>query len=201
MLDAAVSVFSRRGYHPASMDEIAEVAGISKPMVYAYLGTKEDLFAACLRREADRLIAAVVGVAVDGDDLPPEELLWRGLLAFFGFVDEHRDGWAVLYRQARGEGGSFGTELDSIRERVVDVVSLLIGRAKARHGTELTAGTELDLRVFAHALVGATESLAGWMIDNPKERPHATASRLMNIVWVGFDELLRGAVWRPPQTA
>ncbi|MFD6734770.1 TetR/AcrR family transcriptional regulator, partial [Micromonospora aurantiaca] len=43
MLDAAVKVFSRRGFHAASMDEIADDAGISKPMVYAYLGTKEEL--------------------------------------------------------------------------------------------------------------------------------------------------------------
>ena len=41
MLEAAVSVFGRLGFHAASMDEIAELAGISKPMVYAYLGTKE----------------------------------------------------------------------------------------------------------------------------------------------------------------
>lgn len=52
MLDAAVKVFSRRGFHAASMDEIAEDAGISKPMVYAYLGTKEELFVACLHRRA-----------------------------------------------------------------------------------------------------------------------------------------------------
>lgn len=196
MLDAAVSVFSRRGYHSASMDEIAEVAGISKPMLYAYLGSKEDLFAAGIRREAERLLAAVVG-AVDAQDLPPEELLWRGLRAFFGFVHEHRDSWAVLYRQARGEGGPFGTELDSIRGRAVDVVRLLLVRAKEQHGSGHTAGTDVDLRAFAHALVGATEALAGWMLDNPHERPEATASRLMNIVWVGFDDLLHGAVWRP----
>jgi AcrR family transcriptional regulator len=197
MLDAAVSVFSRRGYHMASMDEIAEAAGISKPMVYAYLGAKEGLFAACVRREADRLLAAVVDVTVGADDLPPEELLWRGLRAFFGFVHEHRDGWTVLYRQARGEGGSLGTELDSIRGRVVDVVALLLVRAKDRHGSEHTSGTDADLRALAHALVGATESLAGWMLDNPDEGPEATAARLMNIVWVGFGDLLRGVVWRP----
>src|SRR5204862_679616 len=44
MLDAAVAVFSAAGYHAASMDEISGRAGISKPMVYAYLGTKEELF-------------------------------------------------------------------------------------------------------------------------------------------------------------
>ncbi len=42
MLDSAVRVFSRRGYHAASMDEIAEDAGISKPMVYAYLAPRKS---------------------------------------------------------------------------------------------------------------------------------------------------------------
>ncbi|GAB3948945.1 hypothetical protein GCM10027614_46930 [Micromonospora vulcania] len=63
MLDAAVKVFSRRGFHAASMDEIAEDAGISKPMVYAYLGTKEELFVACLHREGTRMMQAIAGAA------------------------------------------------------------------------------------------------------------------------------------------
>lgn len=52
MLDAAVSVFGRRGYMAASMDEIAELAGVSKPLVYLYLNSKDDLFSACVDREA-----------------------------------------------------------------------------------------------------------------------------------------------------
>ncbi|MEV7196337.1 helix-turn-helix domain-containing protein [Streptomyces sp. NPDC093510] len=55
-MDVAVRVFAKRGYHGASVDEIAELAGISKPMVYLYLDSKEGLFLACLRREADRLV-------------------------------------------------------------------------------------------------------------------------------------------------
>ena len=101
MLDAAVQVFSRRGYHAASVDEIAETAGISKPMVYAYIGTKEELFIACMRREGDRLVAAVTEAAAEGTS--PDDQLWRGLRAFFAFVTEHRDGWRVLYLQARGQ--------------------------------------------------------------------------------------------------
>ncbi len=69
MLDSAVRIFSRRGYHGASMDEIAEVAGISKPMVYAYLGSKEELFVACLHREGTRMVEAIAGAAAP--DLPP----------------------------------------------------------------------------------------------------------------------------------
>jgi len=59
ILDAAVQVFSRHGYHSASMDEVSDVAGVSKPMIYAYLGSKEDLFGQCIRREATRLLEAV----------------------------------------------------------------------------------------------------------------------------------------------
>lgn len=192
MLDAAVSVFSRRGYHAASMDEIAELAGISKPMVYAYLGAKEDLFAACIRREADRMMAAIAGQAQD--ERPPDEQLWRALRAFFRFVDEHRDSWSMLYRQARGEGGSLATELDTIRDRIVDLVSYLLGRSRAAHDAP---GTDTDLRALAYALVGAAESLAAWLTDHPEEGADATAARLMNLAWVGFRDLLRGDVWRP----
>src|SRR6266511_1593285 len=110
MLDAAVAVFSRRGYHAAGVDEIAEAAGISKPMVYAYLGTKEELFVACLRREATRLLQAVLdasageagasageaGASAGEAGVLAEEQLRRGLRAFFGFVGAHRDGWRVL---------------------------------------------------------------------------------------------------------
>ncbi|MEV7895450.1 helix-turn-helix domain-containing protein, partial [Streptomyces cyaneofuscatus] len=44
MMDAAVQTFGQRGYRAASMDEIAELAGVSKPLVYLYLHSKEDLF-------------------------------------------------------------------------------------------------------------------------------------------------------------
>lgn len=192
MLDAAVSVFSRRGYHAASMDEIAELAGISKPMVYAYLGAKEDLFAACIRREADRMMAAIAAQAQD--DLPPDEQLWRALQAFFRFVDEHRDSWLMLYHQARGEGGSLATELDSIRDRIVGLVSYLLGRSRAAHDAP---GTDGDLQALAYALVGAAELLASRLTDHQEDSADVTAARLMNLAWVGFRDLLRGETWRP----
>lgn len=61
MLDAAVAGFARHGYQAASMDEIAEDAGVSKPLVYLYLKSKEDLFTACIRRERAALVDAVRG--------------------------------------------------------------------------------------------------------------------------------------------
>lgn len=193
MLDAAVKIFSRRGFHAASMDEIADEAGISKPMVYAYLGTKEELFLACMHREGTRMLEAIV--AVVAPDLAPDEQLWRGLRAFFGFVAAHRDGWAVLHRQARGEQRVAG-DLAAMRARMVEVVSGLLGRALVAQRRE---ARETDVTAMAYALVGAGESLADWLADRPHADPDKTATRMMNIVWLGAGQLLRGDVWRPTQ--
>ena len=194
MLDAAVGVFSAAGYHAASMDDIAERAGISKPMVYAYLGTKEELFIACVHREGTRLMEAIV--AATALEVPPDEQLWRGLRAFFTFVGDHRDGWAVLYRQARGQE-RFAAELAEMRARMVEVVAGLLARVIAAGGRRPRPA---ELTPMAYALVGAGESLADWVVDHPSEPPETTATRLMNFVWLGAGELLRGATWRPPVT-
>lgn len=178
MLDAAVAAFSASGYHEASMDDIAARAGISKPMVYAYLGTKEELFVACLQREATRLIEAMVRSAAPG--LGAQEQLSRGLRSFFAFVAAHREGWRVLYRQARGP---FAAELATIRTRMVEVVAGLLRRAA-------DARTERDVTVLAYALVGACESLADWLVDNADEPAEATADRLLRFVWPGVASLL-----------
>src|SRR6476661_3048789 len=101
MLDAAVRTFGQRGYRAASMDEIAELAGVSKPLVYLYLNSKEDLFTACIRREAK--------------GLPADRQLWEGLGAFFTHTAEHPDGWAVLHLQARTHGEPFAAEVSAMR--------------------------------------------------------------------------------------
>jgi AcrR family transcriptional regulator len=190
MLDAAVRAFSRRGFHAASMDEIAEDAGISKPMLYAYLGSKESLFIACVHREGTRMMEAIVAVVEPG--LSPDEQLWRGLRAFFGFVGAHRDGWSVLYRQARGEQ-RFAGELAAIRARMVEAVAGMLRRAVREQGRDIR---DSELEVVAYALVGASESLADRLADHPDEEPDRTASRMMNVAWLGAGQLLRGDVWR-----
>ena len=189
MLDSAVRVFSRRGFHAASMDEIADDAGISKPMVYAYLGSKEELYLACVHREGARMLEAIV--AVVGPELPADEQLWRGLKAFYGFVGAHRDGWAVLYRQA-----PFDTEVSRLREQIIEVVAAMFGRAVTAAGRTAKRG---DLMATANALVGAAESLADWLAGHPEADPERTATRMMNIAWLGAGQLLNGEVWRPRQ--
>jgi AcrR family transcriptional regulator len=193
IVDAAVHVFSERGYHNASMDEISDVAGVSKPMIYAYLGSKEDLFAACIRREAGRLMEAIVG-GIDAD-LAPDMQLWMGLRSFFEFVSAHKASWRVLHRQAISQGGPFSEELLAMRGRAISLVDALLVRSATSQGMDeqATNGTE----AMAAALVGAGESLADWWLDHPGVPVRVVASWLMNLVWMGFGDLVDGAVWTP----
>jgi AcrR family transcriptional regulator len=184
MLDAAVAVFSRRGFHGASVDEIAETAGISKPMVYAYLGTKEELFIACLHREGARLMEELVAATV-ADGLAPDERLRRGLRAFFGFVASHRDGWIVLYQQARGQE-RFAGVLAQLRARMVEIVSGMLARATDG------AVADHDVTMAGYAVVGAAEALADWVVEHPDDDPDPLATRLANVIWLGVASIVRG---------
>src|SRR3954465_11246936 len=81
MLAVAERAFAERGYHAASVDAIAEAAGITKPMVYAYFGSKEGLYRACMAAARERLMTALrEGVDTSA---APDQQLWRGLLTFF----------------------------------------------------------------------------------------------------------------------
>jgi AcrR family transcriptional regulator len=193
ILDAAVTVFSRYGYHNASMDEISEVAGVSKPMIYAYLGSKEDLFGACIRREATRLLEAVTGgVQVEA---APDMQLWHGLRAFFRFVGAHRESWRVLHRQATSQGGPFSDEVIAMRSRAIALVDALLVRTATKKGLDEQATRATE--ALAAALVGSAESLADWWLDHPDIPDKVLASWLMNLVWMGFGDLVEGNVWSP----
>src|SRR5436309_11277761 len=93
MLEMAGRVFAARGFHEASMDEIAEAAGISKPMLYNYFGSKEGLYFAYVNLSYREIVAAIdeaVGDAVAAG-LPPAEQLRTGTRAYYRYVGDHRD--------------------------------------------------------------------------------------------------------------
>src|ERR671917_865048 len=69
LLDAANTVFTSRGYHAAAMDDIADVAGVSKPVLYQHFGSKLDLYLALLDRSCERLVDIVAdALASTGDN-------------------------------------------------------------------------------------------------------------------------------------
>ncbi|MGW3150026.1 TetR/AcrR family transcriptional regulator [Streptomyces sp. NPDC001177] len=211
MLDAAVRTFGQRGYMAASMDEIAELAGVSKPLVYLYLNSKEDLFTACIRREGKALTQAVRDGVRSGPTA--DRQLWDGLQAFFAHTAEHPDGWSILHLQARTHGEPFAAEVAAMREELVAFVTHLIvvaaraalpqalGCARAGRDPRAPDLPEREVAGLAEALVGAAESLAAWANATPGVTARQAAATLMNFAWAGLGNLMEGQPWSPPVTA
>jgi AcrR family transcriptional regulator len=160
ILEVAGAVFAGAGYHSASMDEIAERAGVSKPMLYAYFGSKEGLYLAYIRRAGGELLERLVSARAP--DATPGALLRARITEFLAFVEEHGDGWKVLF----GEVGStrpFADSVAALRSQIADAIRAMIEAGGAsRSGYERPASDAI-----AHALVGAGESLANWWLDHP----------------------------------
>jgi AcrR family transcriptional regulator len=183
VLDAAVAVFSEEGFHGASMDAVAVRAGVSKPLVYAHGGSKEELFATCLHREADRLLRSVQSAAGEPAEDPLVRLR-RALRAFFHALTTRRQGWTVLWRQA--STGPFAGEVDALRRRIVDEAADLMAG-----GLGLPRATVVP---YAHTLVGAAEGLAQWWLTSDPtldraDPADALADMLVGVVGPGLTAL------------
>ena len=85
ILDAALEVFSHKGFHPATMDEIAEKAGVGKGTLYRYFETKEKLFAELMRLRLDELERRVAS-SIDGHD-DVLTMISKYLRIYFEFFD------------------------------------------------------------------------------------------------------------------
>ncbi|MFD0511598.1 TetR/AcrR family transcriptional regulator [Streptomyces aureus] len=168
MIDVAVRVFAKRGYHAASVDEIAELAGVSKPMVYLYLDSKEGLFLACLCRESARLVAAFQGAARAGGE--PEQRLYAGLAAFFGFVAGHRDSWVVLHRQASELSAAIAAAVAEARRAVMAEVAGLVGDGIADSGRGPCSTPRTPISWPTRSSAPRTRSPTGWSATRASRR-------------------------------
>ena len=107
MLDAAVQMFSVNGYHETSMDAIAAEAQISKPMLYLYYGSKEELFGACLDRELSRFVDEVRS-KIDFTQ-GARDLLRNAVLSFLTYIDTNRASRASAALSASTSCGDTGS--------------------------------------------------------------------------------------------
>ena len=179
MLDAAVQMFSINGYHETSMDAIAAEAQISKPMLYLYYGSKEDLFGACLDRELGRFIDAV---RADIDfSQSPKDLLRNAIGSFLRYIDANRASWIVMYTQAISSQ-AFAHTVREGREQIIELVAELV-RAGSRNPRP-----DAEHQMMAVALVGAGEAMANWLSTGDIDVDEA-AELMIDLFWHG----LRGA--------
>jgi AcrR family transcriptional regulator len=177
MLRAAGDAFAARGFHASSMDEIAHAAGISKPMLYRYFGSKEDLYAAYLRMTGHELIDRVR--APETRNQPPQARLRAGLRGFLTYVEEHAAGWTVLHGETTTPTDAhIAREIMDLRARIIAMLATLFGDD-----------------AVAHAFAGAAESLATWWLRQPEPSIDHAIDILMKIARAasGFAQQTEGA--------
>jgi AcrR family transcriptional regulator len=193
ILDAALAVFSERGYHASSIDDIARKGGISKALIYEHFASKQDLYAELLEQHAGELFSALAE-AISEAGRSATARLAVGFDAFYGFVEEHRVAWRMLFREATDPEAV--AVLDRITAEVTAFVAGVIAEDPSVRRSEDRAGTrEHGVQVIAQLLVGALQSLATWWADHqdlPRER---IVEMTMDFAWLGLERLGQGERW------
>lgn len=186
MLEMAGRVFAARGFHEASMDEIAEAAGVSKPMLYSYFNSKDGLYFAYVDLAYRELINAIdVAVAAAGPD--PAGHLWAGTRAYYVYVGDHRHAFRVLFREMGDPGGQLAHQRHRLARRVGTSIEEIVRAAEARRWTP--ADTEL----LAEAWIGAARSMADWWLDHPEISAEDVTERLVGFAMAGIRGLCQVA--------
>jgi AcrR family transcriptional regulator len=153
MLRVAAAVFGRRGYHAASMDEIARRCGVTKPMLYAYFGSKDGLYLATVDRMGTHLVSRVEQLL---DERDARKRLRLGVDVILDFIRRDRHGWSVLYAEGLGEG-PVARHVARYRERIVQAAAVTLADAAPGRGAR-------HALPYAVGLLGAGEALARWWL-------------------------------------
>jgi AcrR family transcriptional regulator len=196
ILDSALAVFAERGYHASSIDDIAREGGISKALIYEHFSSKQQLYAELIQHHADQLFERIAG-AIEQAGSAGAARLAVGVDAFYGFVEEHRVAWRMLFREVTD--AEVAVVLDRVLAQVTALVAALIAEDPgARAKDEEATIHEQAIVMLAQMLVGSVQSLANWWADHQEVERHRIVEITMDYAWLGLERLSRGERWRPP---
>ena len=181
LVDIGRAVFAERGYDAASIEEIAQRAKVSKPIVYEHFGGKEGLYAVVVDRETEHVMARMTEAISVGT---PRERLERAALAFLTYVKDHPDGFAVLSRDAPAVTG-FGA-MTGLLNDVADRVSKIFASEFKRAGYDPKTAA-----IHAHALVGMVTFVGRWWTQSRKPAVETVAAHIAALAWMGLRHLPR----------
>jgi AcrR family transcriptional regulator len=193
MLEVGTRLFSRRGYHAVSVDDVAAAAGVTKPMVYSYFDSKEGLFVACAEHAEAGLLADLEASAIAHQE--PDLRMWHGLLCVFRFIEEHAEAWRVLYPPPSQGPSPVASGAAGTTAKMVALMTAQMHESARARGLQLGVA---EIEPFAHAFVAASIAVGSWWLAEGEGPAEAQALRVMNFAWQGMGDLLDGRVWLPP---
>jgi AcrR family transcriptional regulator len=191
ILDSALELFSSRGYHAASIDEIASHAEISKALIYEHFPSKKELHASLLERHVQDIFERLAASAAGPD--PGEVRLRAGVDAFLEWVETHPRAFRLLFRD------NFEIDVAELLQRLQQQATFAIAGLMASEpiasppGEELSdAERRLAIEMFAQQLSGAVQSLAIWWQEHPKVKRAFVVDCVMDFAWLGLERVRAG---------
>jgi AcrR family transcriptional regulator len=172
LLDVGERLFAERGYRAVSMDDIASAAGVTKPIIYGYFGSKDAFYAAGIRRAYDECAARVEAAAAT--EAAPGERIWRVIQAVFGWVEEYRGHMPMV---TGADVVSAGAEAARSRGRMVSVIAGIL------RGIIDDPAAEDELEPMAEVSVAVNMALAERWARHPEEPRELQEARAMAVLW------------------
>lgn len=179
LIEVGRGAFAEKGYEAVSVEEIAERAKVSKPIVYEHFGGKEGLYAVIVDREVE-LVVSVISEAISSGS--PRERIEQAALAFLTYVKDHPEGFAVLTHDVPITAST--GHLSSLLSDVADRVSRVFAVAFKEAGYSARTAP-----LYAHALVGMVTFVGRWWTEVRKPSVDKVASHLASLAWMGLRHL------------
>jgi AcrR family transcriptional regulator len=175
LLDRALEVFAAEGFHGTAMNDVAEAAGVTKPVLYQHFRSKRALYLELLDDVGEQLRAAITSAtSVAGG---PRMQVEAGFAAYFRHVDEHRSAFTLLFGSGARLDDGFAEAVRRVEAAIAETVAALID-------ADLD---DLQRRVLAAGVVGLAESTSRfWMAEGLDIDPDALARQVADLAWAGL---------------
>ena len=177
MLGAAQEVFVEQGYHAAAMDEIAERAGVSKPVLYQHFPGKLELYLALLDENTDLLVATVRQALASTTENRQRVTATFG--AFFDFVGGEGGAFRLVFESDLGNDPAVRQRLDRSGRECAEMISQVI--------REDTGMSEDESHFLGTGLVGMAQVTARYWLNTNRPIPKDAAEQLVaRLAWRGI---------------
>jgi AcrR family transcriptional regulator len=176
LLGAARDVFAAQGYHAAAMDDIAERAGVSKPVLYQHFPSKLELYRALLTTYADELLGRLRSALETTNN---EQRLRGAVTAYFDFVASEGQSFRLVFESDLRSEPEMAAVLDRVLSQCIDLVA---------DAVTTDAGLDRDrARLLAVGMVGLSQVTAQYWLDSGQAVPRDEAVELMSrLAWRGL---------------
>lgn len=181
LLHVALEVFARQGFHGTSMNDVAEAAGVTKPVLYQHFDSKRSLYLALLEEVGGRLITEVTAATADATD--GRSQTERGFRAYFRWVARDHDAFRLLFGSGARRDEEFNEAVRRFTAAAAEAIAPLI-----------TVDIDPEhQRTVAHGLVGLAEGVSRRLVESGQRfDPDTIARQVSDLAWAGLRVIGRG---------